>query len=76
MKRILTFSALAVSALSLANCASEPPAVHHHYYRTTTTNTTRYVKPAASVSTYKSAGVTSNSPEGFEAVTPPASYSR
>lgn len=74
MKRILTFSALALSALSLANCASEPPAVHHHYYRTTTT--TRYVKPAASVSTYKSAGVSSNSPEGFEAVTPPASYSR
>lgn len=74
MKRILTFSALALSALSLANCASEPPAVHHHYYRTT--NTTRYVKPAASVSTYKPAGVSTNSPEGFEAVTPPSSYSR
>ncbi len=73
MKRLLTFSALAMSALTLANCASEPPPVHHHYYRSTT-----YVKPykPASVSTYKSANVGGGSPEGFEAVTPPSSYSQ
>lgn len=70
MKRVLTFFALAMSALSLANCASEPPVVHHHYYRTT-----NYVKPA-SVSSYKSASVGGGSPEAFEAVTPPSSYSR
>jgi hypothetical protein len=75
MKRILTSSALALSALALANCASEPPVVHHHYYRTDT----RYVsttKPSASVSHPKSAGVTSSSPEAFQAVTPPGSYSQ
>lgn len=75
MKRILTLSALAVSALSLANCASEPaPVVHHHYYRTT-----RYVStPSTSVSYPKSAGVSGgySSPEAFQAVTPPSSYSQ
>ena len=75
MKRILTFGALAASVLPLANCASKQPEVVHvnHYYRTT-----RYVDKPAAVSTYypKSAGVGYNSPEGFEAVTPPSSYSR
>jgi hypothetical protein len=73
MKRSLTFIALTVSALSLANCASEPEVVHHYYH----TNTRYVTKPSASVTTYsKSAAVGANSPEGFEAVTPPASYSR
>lgn len=71
MKRILTFSALAATALSLANCASSEPEVVHHYYHTNT----RYVKPA-SVSTYSKSATVGNSPEAFEAVTPPASYSR
>ena len=75
MKRILPLAALAFAALSLASCARPQPVVQeHHYYHTNT----RYVeKPKTSV-TYvpKSAGVGSNSPEGFQAVTPPASYSR
>jgi hypothetical protein len=75
MKRHLCFAALALCTFTLANCASEPPVIHeHHYYHTTTT---RYTKPSASVSGYsKPAGVSSSSPEGFEAVTPPSSYSR
>jgi len=73
MKHILTFSALAATALSLANCASSEPEVVHHYYHTNT----RYVtKPSASVSTYSKSANVGNSPEAFEAVTPPASYSR
>ena len=62
MKRIASLVALAVSAIFLANCASEPVHVHHHH---TTTRTT------------KSASVhSSSSPEGFSAVTPPSSYSQ
>jgi hypothetical protein len=81
MKRFILLSILGVSTLSLASCGKPqpPPEVHHHYY----SRTTRYVSTptrssnSASVPTYKPAGVTnSNSPEGFEAVTPPASYSR
>lgn len=75
MKRILPFTALAVSALSLASCARPQPVVERHYYHNTTT---RYVPrtTSATVTTYKSAGVTGNAPETFEAVTPPSSYSR
>lgn len=61
MKRVLSFIALAVSAVMLANCASEPVHVHHYH-------TTRTVK-SASVSG-------GSSPEGFTAVTPPSSYSQ
>ncbi len=63
MKRIASLVALAVSAIFLANCASDP--VHVHHYHGTAKRTTK----SASVSG-------SNSPEGFSAVTPPASYSR
>jgi hypothetical protein len=74
MKRILPLAALAVTTLSLANCTKPQPVVERHYYH----ETTRYVKPrTTSVTTYsKPAGVSSNSPEAFQAVTPPASYSR
>jgi hypothetical protein len=73
MKRILPITAFAVCLFSLANCTKPQPVVERHYYHTNT----RYVKPSASVSTYsKPAGVRSNSPEAFEAVTPPASFSR
>jgi hypothetical protein len=73
MKRHMFFAVVAVSSsFALSQCASEPE-VHHHYHNTTRVTT---VKPAASVSTYKSAGVRSNSPEAFEAVTPPSSFSR
>jgi hypothetical protein len=72
MKRIFPITAFAVSVLSLTNCTKPQPVVERHYYHTNT----RYVKPSASVSTYKPAGVRSGSPEAFEAVTPPASYSR
>lgn len=62
MKRVLTCIALSISAIMLANCASEP--VHVHHYHTTTR-------------TVKSASVGgSSSPEGFTAVTPPSSYSQ
>jgi hypothetical protein len=74
MKRILSFAAVALTILSLANCTQPQPVVERHYYH----ETTRYVKPT-SVTTYsKPAGVSGgyNSPEGFQAVTPPASYSR
>lgn len=68
MKRIFTLALLAGSSLSLVNCASEPPPrpVHvHHYHNTTTTTRTK----SASVGGYKS-------PESFQAVTPPSSYSQ
>ena len=77
MKRLLSLTLLAVTALSLMSCQRRPPqVVEHHYYHTNTR--TRYVptKPSTSVSTYKPASVSGSSPEGFEAVTPPASYSR
>lgn len=64
MKRILTLASLAVTALALSNCASEP--VHVHHYHTTTRTT--YTKSA-------SVGGGS-SPESFKAVTPPSSYSQ
>jgi hypothetical protein len=77
MKRLLSLSVLGVCALSLANCTKpQPQVVEHHYYHT---NTTRYVstRPAPTVSTYsKPASVSGSSPETFQAVTPPASYSR
>jgi hypothetical protein len=61
MKRILSFSALAFSAVMLMSCASEPVHVHH-YHSTRTT---------------KSASVGGgSSPEAFKAVTPPSSYSQ
>jgi hypothetical protein len=63
MKRTLSLAALATFAAILASCTQPEPVVIHrdHYY-------TRTVK-SASVSG-------SNSPEGFSAVTPPASYSQ
>jgi hypothetical protein len=72
MKRILTFAALAACALSLTHCTHPQPVVERHYYH----ETTRYVKPSTVTTYSKSAGVNSNSPEAFQAVTPPASYSR
>jgi PBP1b-binding outer membrane lipoprotein LpoB len=64
MKRILSLVALATSAMMLMNCASEP--VHVHHYHPTTKRTTK----SASVSSH------SNTPEGFQAVSPPSSYSQ
>jgi hypothetical protein len=75
MNRILPLAALALSMFSLANCTKPEPVVERHYYHTNT----RYVaRPSTTtVTTYsKPAGVSSNSPEAFQAVTPPASYSR
>lgn len=73
MKRIVTSLSLALSALTLASCASDPPPTHVHHYHTRT----RYVEPS-----YKPAGVGESyntnvysSPEGFSAVTPPHSFS-
>jgi|JPYU01.1.fsa_nt_gi hypothetical protein len=67
MKRLATLATLALCGAALSNCASEPPPpVHvHHYHTKTRTTTTK----SASVGGYKA-------PESFEAVTPPASYSR
>jgi hypothetical protein len=62
MKRI-SLAIIALCAVALANCTTPEPVHVHHYH-----GTTRTVK-SASVSG-------SNSPEGFSAVTPPASYSR
>jgi hypothetical protein len=74
MKSILPLAALALTTLSLANCTKPQPVVERHYYH----QTTRYVRPSTTtVTTYsKPASVNSNTPEGFQAVTPPASYSR
>ncbi len=75
MKRKLTLAVLSVvSAGALASCSSEPPPrhVHHSHSRTYYRSSNSYNKPAGvsgGTSTY------SNSPEGFSAVTPPASYS-
>jgi hypothetical protein len=73
MKRIVISLSLALSALTLASCASDPPPTHVHHYHTRT----RYVEPS-----YKPAGVSGNyntnvysQPEGFSAVAPPHSYS-
>jgi hypothetical protein len=76
MKRIVTTLSLALAALSLASCASDPPPTHVHHYHTTRT---RYVQD----SYYKPAGVSGggsstnvyNAPENFSAVSPPHSYS-
>jgi hypothetical protein len=66
MKRLATLVTLALGAAALSNCASEPPPpVHVHHYHTKTRTATK----SASVGGYKS-------PESFEAVTPPSSYSR
>lgn len=67
MKRILSLAFLAACAATLSNCRSPqpppPPVVVHHYHETTRT--------------VKSGAVSgSSSPEGFQAVTPPSSYSR
>lgn len=63
MKRILSLGSLAMCAVMLANCKTPEPVVVHHYH--TPTRTTK----SASVSK-------ANTPEGFQAVTPPSSYSR
>lgn len=63
MKRTLSLAALALSAVMLVNCASEPVHVHHYHTRT--------VKPTKSASVGGS-----SSPEGFQAVSPPSSYSQ
>jgi hypothetical protein len=65
MKRTLSLAALATFAALLASCRTPEPVVINHYHNTTTTRTTK----SASVDR-------SNTPEGFSAVTPPASYSR
>jgi hypothetical protein len=72
MKRVLVFAAVAMSALGLVNCESPPQEIHHHYH-----NTTRYTPPSKPYTgpSYKPAS-TGNTPETFQAVTPPSSYSR
>jgi hypothetical protein len=74
MKRIVASLSLALSALALASCASDPPPTQVHHYHTRT----RYVEPSykpAGVSGSYNTNVYSNSPEGFSAVAPPHSYS-
>ena len=68
MKRTLSLAALATFAALLASCRTPEPVVINHHHNTTTT-TTRTTKSA-------SVGASSNSPEGFSAVTPPSSYSQ
>lgn len=66
MKRSATVAILASTLAALVSCESPPPPpVHVHHYRTTTPRT---VKKTVSVDR-------SNTPEGFQAVKPPASYS-
>ena len=66
MKRLASLATLALCAAALANCASEPPPpVHVHHYHTNTRTTTK----SASVGGHKT-------PESFQAVTPPSSYSQ
>jgi len=70
MKRLLTFAAAAVISTAFVSCGSDPaPEVHNHYYTP--------AKPKTRVVTTKSASVNSysRSPENFEAVSPPHSYS-
>lgn len=72
MKSILNLVAIAAVCATLMSCASDPPPpVHNHYYptRVVRPTTTTYSKPASVSGSYKS------SPEGFQAVTPPHSYS-
>lgn len=78
MKRHLTLAVLSFAAASMIGCAGPPPprVVEHHYYRTNyyrerETPTYRYIKPAG-----VSGGSYSSSPEGFQAVSPPSSYSQ
>ncbi len=66
MKRLASLAVLAGSLSALVSCGSPPPPpVVHHYHSSTRVKTTR----PATVDR-------SNTPEGFSAVTPPASYSR
>jgi hypothetical protein len=67
MKRFLPLAALAFCAAFLVSCAKPP--VHVHHYHSTTKRTTSTSKSA-------SVGGGGNTPEGFQAVTPPSSYSR
>lgn len=81
MKRHLALAALTLTAAStMVSCARrQPPPTTHYYHNTTTTYyrdrpttpTYRYSKPAG-----VSGGSYSSSPEGFQAVTPPHSYSQ
>lgn len=72
MKSILKLAALAAVSASLMSCASDPPpAVHNHYYPTRVVRPTTTSKPAS-----VSSGGYSKTPEGFQAVTPPHSYSQ
>ncbi|WP_038162254.1 hypothetical protein [Verrucomicrobium sp. BvORR106] len=72
MKSILKLTILAAVSASLMSCASDPPPeVHNHYYPTRTVRPTTTYTKSASVST----GGYSKTPENFEAVTPPHSYS-
>jgi hypothetical protein len=66
MKRILPLALVTTFAALLASCRTPEPAVERHYYHTNTV--TRTVKPAPKPP--------STAPEDFQAVTPPASYSR
>ena len=82
MKHHLALSALALlAATSMVSCARRQPPPTQHYYHST--NTTYYRERPTTTTTYrypKSAGVSggsySSSPEGFQAITPPSSYSQ
>jgi len=69
MKRLLTLAAAIAFTFTLMSCASDPPVVeHHHHYRSA---------PRTTTTTTKSASVSgSSSPEAFQAVSPPSSYSQ
>lgn len=72
MKSILKLSILAAVSASLMSCASDPPPeVHNHYYPTRTVRPTTYTKSAS-----VSSGGYNKTPENFEAVSPPHSYSQ
>lgn len=64
MKRIVTLAVLASSLVAMVSCGSPPPPrpVHVHHYHTP--------RVKSATTSY------SRTPEGFQAVTPPASYSR
>ncbi len=73
MKRNLTLAILAIiGAGTLVSCSEPPPPRHIHHYSTRTYyRSNSYGKPASVGGT----SVDYNTPEGFQAVSPPASYS-
>jgi hypothetical protein len=70
MKRLLTLAFATATTFTLMSCASEPVVEHHYHYRSTPRTTTTKTTKSASVSG------SSSSPEAFQAVTPPSSYSQ